>query len=425
MNRQSGMATLLVSSMLLVVALLLTMAFSTSSMHQMKRAQNEITRAQQKWFAEGGLECALSVSYQDETTFNYDNIAYDDCTKNSVIDNSILSVSAKRITSTKHELRSSIVDGVKLHRQYQKSSIAGLSAIEAASDLHIYGTIEISPATLEDTRTVDDTYSCSSIKFKTKLYSSNINTIMPTNPFEGFSATWPSTCKPDYKTVTGPTYLVAPPVGGIFTPPTSVKKDISFEPGLNPFYRRFERDRSDWKAVSQDKREFDIILNNPGANCDAQIANALPSKPRIWINGDCDLGSATHSQTKLQDTSTPKLIVIANGIFHTSAAFSMYGTLYHFFENPVPADPARTAQWYSIPGTQLTWSVFPELTGADHHRVVYYTSGSFFPTGGYVMDAPEGVALIKASTKLMFDFAALAPPSYRTSWVKGSWRDYD
>ncbi|MZG79220.1 hypothetical protein E5N05_01065 [Photobacterium sp. CAIM 1938] len=59
--RQSGMTTLLITSMLLIVALLLSLGSYKNLFYQIKRTQNEVLARQSYWLAEGGLECGYSI----------------------------------------------------------------------------------------------------------------------------------------------------------------------------------------------------------------------------------------------------------------------------------------------------------------------------------------------------------------------------
>ena len=65
-KHQHGAITLLITSVLLLCALILTLGSYRSIFYQIKRAQNEVVARQQHWQAEGGLECAFTKVYQDK-----------------------------------------------------------------------------------------------------------------------------------------------------------------------------------------------------------------------------------------------------------------------------------------------------------------------------------------------------------------------
>lgn len=59
----SGMVTLLVVSLLLILSLIATLGLHQALFYQIRRAHNELEARQQFWIAQGGLECALSLMY--------------------------------------------------------------------------------------------------------------------------------------------------------------------------------------------------------------------------------------------------------------------------------------------------------------------------------------------------------------------------
>ncbi len=59
---QQGLATLLITSILLSIALAVTFGSYKNLFYQIKRAQNEVKARQEHWLAEGGLECVYSLA---------------------------------------------------------------------------------------------------------------------------------------------------------------------------------------------------------------------------------------------------------------------------------------------------------------------------------------------------------------------------
>ncbi|MEL7293274.1 MAG: hypothetical protein AAGJ67_15310 [Pseudomonadota bacterium] len=69
-NRVSarGAITLLMTSVLLAVTLMISLAMMKTVFYQVKRAQNELKQRQLHWRAEGAVECAVAMvgQYEDE-----------------------------------------------------------------------------------------------------------------------------------------------------------------------------------------------------------------------------------------------------------------------------------------------------------------------------------------------------------------------
>nr|WP_207621596.1 hypothetical protein [Vibrio ziniensis] len=57
---QQGLATLMITSVLLMAALVITMGTYKNLFYQIKRAQNEVKARQHHWHAEGVLECTYT-----------------------------------------------------------------------------------------------------------------------------------------------------------------------------------------------------------------------------------------------------------------------------------------------------------------------------------------------------------------------------
>ena len=66
MKRQRGLATLLVTVMLLVVSLIFSLSSYKNIFYQIKRTQNEVMARKAHWLAEGGLECGFSKVMLDQ-----------------------------------------------------------------------------------------------------------------------------------------------------------------------------------------------------------------------------------------------------------------------------------------------------------------------------------------------------------------------
>lgn len=77
-HQQSGMTTLLITSMLLIVALLFSLASYKNLFYQIKRTQNEVLARQAHWAAEGGLECGFAA-IQDAGSISGARPTFNDC----------------------------------------------------------------------------------------------------------------------------------------------------------------------------------------------------------------------------------------------------------------------------------------------------------------------------------------------------------
>ena len=67
-RKQRGVVTLLITSVLLVGALVVTLGTYRSVFHQIKVAQNEVEGRKAHWLAEGGLECGFTYIAENDLT---------------------------------------------------------------------------------------------------------------------------------------------------------------------------------------------------------------------------------------------------------------------------------------------------------------------------------------------------------------------
>ena len=65
MKREKGMAILMMTSVLMLIALLMSLTYSQTVFYQIKRIHNEIKERQKYWIVEGGVECIYSQSRRD------------------------------------------------------------------------------------------------------------------------------------------------------------------------------------------------------------------------------------------------------------------------------------------------------------------------------------------------------------------------
>ncbi|MFA0422450.1 hypothetical protein AB4562_10460, partial [Vibrio sp. 10N.222.54.A1] len=67
-KKQRGVVTLLITSVLLIGALVVTLGTYRSVFHQIKVAQNEVQGRQEHWRSEGGLECGFTYIAENDLT---------------------------------------------------------------------------------------------------------------------------------------------------------------------------------------------------------------------------------------------------------------------------------------------------------------------------------------------------------------------
>lgn len=417
MKSQKGMATLLVTAMLLVVSLLFSLASYKNVFYQIKRTQNEVLARQAHWRAEGGLECAFTKVNEEPnitliTNSNYFNT---DC---NALSNSI---KIDAISSDLYVIKSQNTNGNATKKISKHFNLAGGRAsgtIKATSNLLLEVTAQIFPDPGIKSGTE---YECiiaryaGSIDIKGALTNAGLHFAYP--PYDGFHsnpATWPKCKSENQSVVTNNKIVIGSPKPSVFG------DDYIYIANLDPFKDVFHVPKADWKKI-RDKSTTTVIEPFVGSCSTAIASKVAVDSDRIWVEGNCDLGANTN---EIEDAITAAgipgiVLVVQDGILAVNGAQTLSALVYHF-KSPDSTFMPTVSQWNTMSATG-------DLTEAEKSTVGVFLNGSFHPKGGYVMDAPGLTAKIRGSLDFSFNsdvFKDALDDLETTSWVEGSWHDF-
>ncbi|MEC6823900.1 hypothetical protein VXS02_10705 [Photobacterium piscicola] len=414
-HQQSGMTTLLITSMLLIVALLFSLASYKNLFYQIKRTQNEVLARQAHWAAEGGLECGYSfiINENDKDTDISDCLDMLNYKLNS------LSVVAGADFSSMVS-----ISGFKtVIKSISNKSFESHGVIKSSADLYFKGSYSVFPDPYKEK--TPNNWECIILRYKTNIYLHNDATThiknsqfegAPTPPTEGFDID-SNYCHEDYKTISA-------------TKRSEFKNDITQNINMDIFKETFGVDRSKWNEV---KDKYFIDSNTTGkTSCIDKINSSItPEKRHVWITGDCTL-----DDTDLKELPSPTssedgvFILVHNGILKLSGVSTYKAVIYHFNNAYTPSG----SQWS---GTVLDGSVYPDsyktsdndMLDAEEFskRTVAYITGSQRPTGGFMFDTPNQVTYLEYSGLLNYDgklINDLLSPFGEPKWIQGSWHDF-
>jgi len=407
--RQRGYIALLVTSVMMLLVLIISLALSKSVFFQIKVAQNEVTMRKSHWKAEAGLECAYSINKLNKTELPTDQ-DYSSCDLSSL-------VVTQSITKPEHFLISSTAGTVTLNKVIKVSGRT-TGAIQARSDLKLMGSYTFTPEFVEP-----DT--CISVRFQHKLSLGG-----------GFVTKNPSgkTCNSSQMTDTQRPGLCVngqaqcDDSGGIYDYKLSMdpehklhyigdgkmfEDDFVYDEFLDPFESFFGYPRS---QISTVKEGFKVISGST-SNCQELIKSAFASNNQVWVIGDCDLKDGTKLSAS-EIGSSPKTLVVENGLLTANGVNDFPGMIYHLFTTDIRHDD-MTPRW-----SGLSTSAF--LTGfsaAEKSKLTFYSYGSFRPKGGYVFDTEHGLSVFGSAVDLEFDASSIPNNIKKVSWVRGSWND--
>ncbi len=418
MNRyhQQGMSTLLITSMLLIVALIFSLASYKNLFYQIKRTQNEVLARQAHWAAEGGLECGFAeISNKSDV-----NTSLDKC--KTVIDGQPLTLSIS--TNNGRSLLTSETNNK--YKKITKTIVSGgaksSGVIKSSADLYLNGDSKIFPD--PNNNVASFLWECSLLRYKKNIYLHHSDTKIKNIEFEGAS-TPPMTdfdleknkCVPEFRT-------------------NDAKKrddflsDITLDSSLDLFQETFGVARSQWKVI-KDKFFVDGNKTNKIKCIDKITASITIEERHVWIEGDCKLDS-TDLTSLPQENSNEKgiFILVHNGVLEMSGSAFYKAVIYHFNYGYIPLDDKWT-------GTFLDGKQFPDTyTTSDNDsfdkdvfgkKVVAYITGSHRPTGGFMFDTPDQVTYFQYSGMLTYDgelIKELLAPFGKPRWQQGSWHDF-
>ncbi|HBV77318.1 MULTISPECIES: hypothetical protein [Vibrio] len=422
-QKQQGAATLLVATLLLVVALVITLASYKGVFFQAKRVQNEIEARQLHWKGEGRLECVLA-KLVDVSSNDPNSVSYNDCDQPT-------NIQITRQGSSNLYTVESNENGYQVAKVLRIPGAGTLGAITSTADLFMIGSFDIKPQPVQLIST-PDLYSCVAVKYSKNIYlnaTSNLQTTIPTSP------DFPSTtrCASSYQTsISNPSSVLKlseennqlDEDGTQLLSENNFKGDFYYDSDLDPFEDLFGVPKSELSSV---KKEFTVITggfcSGSVCPCDSNIASAIEqNKSLIWVDGTCDFGHAT--QTLSKDTSAGIIVVVQNGLLGSTGSVPFNGVLYHLNTAFTPslslwsnmAESSWVASYYTA-SMQSSGIPVPSL----------FMTGAKVPDGVLIVDTPGSLAMIYASMDVAYDGKKInhaLSKLYKPKWLKGSWHDF-
>ncbi|EAS62462.1 hypothetical protein VAS14_07099 [Vibrio angustum S14] len=414
MKSQKGMTTLLITSMLLIVALLFSLASYKNLFYQIKRTQNEVVARQSHWLAEGGLECGFATIREEK------DITTDLSSCVDVFGNNLDSLTLDS-TISPAELSSKKM-GVNLSKNISANGGGSYGVIKSSADLYFKGDHEYYAD--PNYKLSDNSWACLVLRYKNTFYINNDSTSFFTN--KGLE-TGSEECNESY--ITNTKQL-----------PVIYNSDIKLDDTMDVFKETFNEERINWEEVkfSEVFVQFDVIDPN---NCATEIKNKITTEKRyIWVTGNCFLEQATGLDELSEESQKGDgiFLLIENGLLSVNGASSTFkGIIYHFINNYSPIE-SGTNQWsistygmwtyvsnltmYKPKGITLTPTQQEEM----RDKLVFFMNGSFVPSGGYIFDTPDKLAYFNMSSDLSYDGTLidnLLSEFNIPTWVQGSWND--
>lgn len=411
-NTQKGTVVLIMTSILILAALLLSLGTYKSTFYQIKRSQNEVSAKQHNWKGEGAIECLFTFISETKTdplllAKNSSSDEYDALKTACGIsrsDEDLYALSIPPIASPlTYQLIYEINDKTVVKKNIIPSINYGDGAIQSRGNLRIEGSLNVYPDITGEQ--IDGKDLCVAIKYTGfidyKLSSgSGLNTLHPeeNGPYDGYTGR----CHSSTQSVIGTNANTSDPNTSIHFLDDYIQ-DVHYD----PFESFFQKPRA---KLAEVKSEYTVISGSK-SNCDDLIADAFSTSDKVWVVGNCDLGDG-HALTSL--SKTPRNLVIEGGVIGIYSAVNFYGSVYHMYHHVAGLD--LTTNWDGMASANT-------LTSDDKKMVSHFQAGAFVPTGGLILDTPNSSTLLRGSIVFKYKRSARKEEYNDFTWQKGSWND--
>ncbi len=405
---QTGVITLLMVSMLLIVTLIVTLGTYKALFYQIKRAQNEIKARQHHWLAEGAIECAF-------TQFRENNLVppiVTDCgSGQGVIARFQPTIHGQRVFAQSH------------HSSVQKEIIVDHTikpgAMQSSADLYFHSSVTFS--TPDPGKLSHHGWECVALRYRNRLYASavdNKGVIHGNKPYASFENLMGKDCLRTHRTIGASRGRLG--------------KDFVKDEHVSLFEQFFNVPAQQHDRVKQ--REQVTVIEGQGAdkrvnNCGRLLADHIRSgKHYLWVEGSCEIKRSEYNQL-VNATSTTEgvLILVHDGVFSvmgkpeqgaTSQPFK--GVLFHF-NTEFTAHPSK---WQGFEADSYLNHTPSVVDNSYRKFATYYQHGAFTFSGGQYFDSYGQAAVFYDSFDFRFNRDVLDnvqshinPPR----WKQGSW----
>ena len=442
-HQQSGMTTLLITSMLLILALLFSLASYKNLFYQIKRTQNEVLARQAHWIAEGGLECSF-VELKQKNIRPTDPGFSKKCTVLAPISELSIGYSLLTIDQSEYELISRYSKAEVQHDVSKSINYGGggvLSTLETSASVELKGSQHFVPNSTEEKNNEGDFY-CKTItsggvvSFKYTggtddhfLTTDSSTSIHAGGPLEAVKFS----CASDYRSnLFDLNHL--PDYGNV-----SIKgRDVVENATVDIFKSIFGRDISEYAQVMTE------IENDPKGivigqdisdrtakgwvkECNQLVKDSyVKGKRRIWVHGSCALDKNPFGSELNATIDDSIQLIFFDGLVLLEAVSNIHGLIYQYVSN----DFDVRSGWLDLFDNTSAIGVTPtgfqidKVNDGEYDKSVINVRGSVYIDGGIGIDAPNKTINIEGSIIPSYNKSKVTKYSKQMKWQQGSWHDF-
>ncbi|GAA5646371.1 hypothetical protein [Vibrio proteolyticus] len=408
MIRQHGSAILLVTSVLLLAALVITLGSARQMFFLLKQANNHIKSRQQHWLAEGALECAMA---QIQPLKVWPDILSDCLDGKGIL---------PQVTSTATGFLVSANAGfAHLRKEIQIGGDLSAGALQSSADLYFHGSASFS--TPDPGAVTEQGWQCVAIRYRDQLVTTGaenkgLSAITP--PYTGFPEPgMPGYCAAGHQTRS--------------SSGTDLGQDFVRDESVEPFSAFFGVQAGQYARI-RDAGSF-TVLHGSGLPvrveaCGSKVANLVEMGQRhIWVEGGCEIEPQAYARLVQASQMTDGIILlIHDGVFSlmsdASAATlpALKGVMFLVNHDYTP----QLADWSGFEAASYLQHEPNDIAIEVRQRAAYFQHGAISVSGGQFF-AATGQAAIFYTT---LDFAynrdtvdAIRRTHAKIVWREGSW----
>jgi len=406
---EKGWVTLLITSVLLISALVLGLASYKVLFYQIKRAQNEVKVRQAHWLAEAGIECAYAYIHRFPEKLSAlssaSNTLLDDVCKQEL---KLASLYIEPLGGDSYAVHANGLN-YRVNRRFLYRQMSGMGAIQSRADLRLIGSIDIAPDAPNSAGS-EGLYECVAVRYLSEVTydtgggSGTLLTSSPmrNGPYSGFNGE----CAPEYKTFLSSSQSTSASAN-LF------KSDYQQDTQLSTFNNYFNMEKSA-ANIALAKAQYQVVslpTVSDGHNCADVINTHLTvTNNKLWIEGHCVISTPLN-------IAWPSSLVVENGIFAATGSNVFAGSFYHLVDmSSLDFSELSISEYWnevSFKSSIETWL---------GNKTVYFDNGAFHPKGGMHFDAEGGEVVLKGSYDLDY-FSSNNPVHGRKAfaWYPGGW----
>lgn len=404
---QNGIATVMITSILLMVALVITLGSYKSLFYQIKRSQNEMKTRQNHWLAEGAIECA----YAQFRSQNKVPLLVTDCDSGQ-------GVFAQFIPRSYGQRIVAVANHSTVQKDILMSSEAKSGAMQSSADLFFYSSASFS--TPDPGKLSQYGWECVALRYRNRFYApviDNKGVIHGKKPYERFDSKGKE-CAPAHKSL-GASW-------------GNLGRDFVRDENLSLFEQFFGIPATEHNKV-KNKDQITVIdgLGFPKVvhNCGQVITNHIRSgKHYLWIEGSCEIKRSEYNDLVNATGNTDGvLILVHDGLLSLMGkpnggvtAQPFKGVMFHFNTEFVVSPDL----WKGFEANQYLNHVPSVIEESYRNKTSYYQHGAFTFAGGQYFDTPGQAAVFYDSLDFRFNSDVIDNIQANINtprWRQGSW----